>query len=81
LRLIAWAELIRLMEVTRLAVIKSEGKGAIFPQLTELYRKFGLAKDRYEKDKTTWQTDCPGVPGCEMIAMNVVKLATDTYLP
>jgi hypothetical protein len=79
LKLIAWAELIRLMDVTRLAVIRSEGKDAMFPRLTELYRKFWLAKDRYDKEKTTWQTDRSGVPDCEKIALDLVKLATDTY--
>ncbi|KAF1829027.1 hypothetical protein BDW02DRAFT_510913 [Decorospora gaudefroyi] len=81
LKLVVWAELVRLMNTTRVTVKKTQGERAMFPQLAELHRKFMMASDRYHKEKKTWQTNRSGVLGCEKIALDAVKTAMDTHIP
>ncbi|KAF1938330.1 hypothetical protein EJ02DRAFT_425810 [Clathrospora elynae] len=79
LKLITWAELVRLMNTTRVAVKTAQGEHALFPQFAELRRKFMWAKEQYNKEKKTWQTNQSGVLGCEKMALDMVKPATDTH--
>ncbi|KAF1354519.1 hypothetical protein EJ07DRAFT_168259 [Lizonia empirigonia] len=78
--LVVWAELVRLMNTTRDALKKTQGQGARFPQLNELYRKFMLAKERYETEKLTWLTKWPGVLDCEKVAQDAFSMAVSAHL-
>jgi hypothetical protein len=81
LKLVAWAELVRLMNTSRATLKKTQGNDALFPQLGELHRKFTWSLNRYNLEKKNWQTNRSGVLGCEKIAADVVRLAMDTYTP
>lgn len=78
--LIVWAELVRLMNTTRDYLKKTQGQGARFPQLNELYRNFLLAKERYETEKLTWLTKWPGVFDCEKVAQDAISMAVSAHL-
>jgi hypothetical protein len=75
LKLIAWAELVRLMNITRVAMHKMRGPVAAFPQLSGLYRGFGMAKDHCELERKTWVTNRIRTPDCEKIAQDVCNIA------
>lgn len=74
----AWAELARLMNVTKTVVSKAQGSHALFPSLAELHCKLLWSKDRYEKEKKTWKRTRNGVLGCEKVAQDAYDLATST---
>ncbi|KAF2132440.1 hypothetical protein P153DRAFT_416055 [Dothidotthia symphoricarpi CBS 119687] len=67
LKVIVWAELVRLMNTTRAAVRHRHGEGEPFPQLTGLHRWFMRTKGRYEDEKKKWRKDRNGVLLCDMI--------------
>ena len=78
LKFFAWAELARLMNVTKTVVSKAQGSHAPFPSLAELHRKLLWSRERYEKEKRTWKTTRSGVLGCEMVAQDAYDLAMST---
>ncbi|CAO2657154.1 Nn.00g032800.m01.CDS01 [Neocucurbitaria sp. VM-36] len=80
LKLVAWAELVRLTNTTRAVAVKTQGEDAVYPQLAELHRKFMWARDRYDKEKKTWKTKSSNVLHCEEVAQDAIKLAIGTYL-
>ena len=74
-KVVAWAELVRLMGTVR------EGVGALdgeFPRLGELHRKFLLARERYEKEKATWGKGKEGRQW-DGVVDDVVGLAMGVY--
>ncbi|KAH6620550.1 hypothetical protein C7974DRAFT_315826 [Boeremia exigua] len=79
-KLVVWAELVRLMNTIRDRAKRLQGEVVAFPQLNELHRKFMLAKDRYETEKKTWQTNRSGVLECEKIAQDAFSMAVSTHL-
>ncbi|KAH4111298.1 hypothetical protein HBH46_000260 [Parastagonospora nodorum] len=78
LKFVAWAELVRLMNVTKVAASKVQGPRTPFPSLAELHRKFFWSKDRYEKEKNIWKTTRSGVLDCEKVAQDAYNLAMST---
>lgn len=80
LKLIAWAELVRLMNVTHVASPKCPDQAAAFPPLAELHRKFLCAKGRYDKEKKTWKTNRCGVLQCEKVAQDAYNVAMSTHV-
>jgi hypothetical protein len=78
LKFVAWAELVRLMNVTKVAVSKVQGPRTPFPSLAELHRKFLWSKDRYEKEKNMWKTTRSGILECEKVAQDAYNLAMST---
>jgi len=54
IKLVAWSELVRLMNVTRIAKRRVDGETAAFPPLAELHRKFLSAKNRFDQEKKSW---------------------------
>jgi hypothetical protein len=81
LKLVAWGELVRLMYTSYAATKRKEGVDAQFPRLEELYHKFTLALDRYDKEKVSWDTSRSGIFEHDTIAMDIVEIAVDTHLP
>jgi hypothetical protein len=79
LKLVSWAELVRLMNVMHAAISKSRGSIALFLPLAELHRKFLCAKARYDKEKQTWKTGRRGVLDCDKVAKDVCDLAMSTH--
>ncbi|KAF2023241.1 hypothetical protein EK21DRAFT_118948 [Setomelanomma holmii] len=82
-KLIAWAEVVRLMNVLRAATKKSRGPLAPFPPLAKLHENFMWSKDRFDKekkdleDKCSWcarlRQDCSrDVPGCHEVPLGCV---------
>ncbi|KAL6151322.1 hypothetical protein ACJQWK_10954 [Exserohilum turcicum] len=80
LRLIAWADLVRVINLCRVKVRQTQGEGAMFPWLGELHHKFDMAKARYEKEKKTWGIDASQFAACEKIVLHVVTLAIDSCM-
>lgn len=81
IKLVAWAELVRLMNVTQALIKDKQGIDTSFPQLAQLHKKFMWAKQRYDKEKRTWQTNRVGTLECEKLVQNMVNLAMSTYAP
>jgi hypothetical protein len=79
LKLIAWAELVRLMNTTCTATKQEKGSNAQVPQLGELHHKLTLVKGRYNMEKETWDTNRSGVLEHDRIAMDVVEIAMRTH--
>lgn len=79
-KLVVWAELVRLVNTIRDGVKQVLGEDTPFPQLNELHRKFMRAKDRYETEKKTWQTNRLGVLECEKVAQDAFSLAVSTHM-
>ena len=79
LKLVAWAELERLMNISHVEARRIPNENAMFPQLTELHRKFVWAIDRYEEEKVTWETDVSGIVGDEKIASNAIRVAMSSH--
>ncbi|KAH9868753.1 hypothetical protein J1614_007825 [Plenodomus biglobosus] len=75
LKVLAWAELVRLMNNGRKSLFAAQGKDAMYPQLAELHHKFALALERYDKEKLLWGEDQNRVPECDHVAQYVVHLA------
>ncbi|KAF2845310.1 hypothetical protein T440DRAFT_493514 [Plenodomus tracheiphilus IPT5] len=78
LKLLAWAELVRLMNHGRKASQSTQGVDSAYPQLGELHRKFALALERYDKEKLLWGKDQGRIPDCDCVAQDVVDLALRT---
>lgn len=77
-KVVAWAELVRLVETLKEGVeISYEGQAA-FPRLGELHRKFLLAKSRYEKEKIYWGEGREGVEWDKVVKVGV-GLAVGMY--
>jgi hypothetical protein len=74
LMLIAWTELVRLMNVTRAALDKTQSENAPFPYLSQLHRKFIWAKERFNKENRTWKSIGRSVLDCEKSRMMLSKL-------
>lgn len=75
LKLVAWAELVRLVNVTRSAGRGVEGQEMPFCSLDGLHDKFALALERYDVEKKTWKTNHRGVLDCEKVVKDVCDLA------
>ncbi|CBX94691.1 hypothetical protein IAQ61_009373 [Plenodomus lingam] len=75
LKLLAWAELVRLMSNGRRPSAMTEGEDAIYPQLSELHRKFEMALTRYDQEKILWGEDEGRIPDCDRVAQDLVDLA------
>ena len=80
LKLIVWAELVRLMNTTRFMTKLTHGEHALFPQLQQLHYKFALGRNRYELEKKTQRADSAEAFDCEKIALDVVRLAMETHM-
>jgi hypothetical protein len=80
LKLITWAELMRLMNTTCAARKQTQGSNAQVPQLGELHHKLTLAKGRYNMEKETWDTNRSSVFEHDRIAMDVVEIAMRTHM-
>jgi hypothetical protein len=76
-KVLAWAELVRLMETIREGVGAFYGQGAAFPHLGNLHRKFLMAKERYEKEVKTLPK---GKYDCDRVAQHVVGLAVGMHV-
>jgi hypothetical protein len=76
LKLLAWAELVRLMNTSRVTLKRTQGEDALFPQLGELHGKFTWSINRCNLEKKNWQTNRSGILDCEKIATDVVELAS-----
>lgn len=76
---VAWAELVRLMNVTRTAMRKVEVETANFPPLAELHRKFLWAKDRFDQEKKSWRTNSRGGLDCEKVVQDAYDLTVLTH--
>ncbi|KAJ4983388.1 hypothetical protein SVAN01_11123 [Stagonosporopsis vannaccii] len=74
-KLVVWAELVRLMNTIRGGVKTLHGDDAPFPQLSELQRKFMMAKERYEIEKKAWPMNQAGVLMCEKVAQDAFSMA------
>jgi len=74
LRLLAWAELVRLMELGRQELHATQGKFAAFPQLSELHAKFTMARERYNQAKLLWTTDESAVLAFDRIMQETVNI-------
>ncbi|KAI4955808.1 hypothetical protein J4E91_000015 [Alternaria rosae] len=81
LKLLAWAELARLMNISCAKKKQSQGTDAQFPRLGELHRKFLKAVERYNKEKMSWDTSRSGVYEHDRIAMDAVEIAMNTQVP
>lgn len=81
LKLLAWAELARLMNISCAKKKRSQGTDAQFPRLGELHRKFLKAVERYNKEKMSWDTSHSGVYEHDRIAMDAVEIAMNTQVP
>lgn len=81
LKLVAWAELVRLMNNTRAAVKKTQGEQAPSPHLDELRHKFMLAKDRYDKEKEMVSKNGSGDFDCDKVVQDAIELALSTHCP
>ncbi|KAI8938696.1 hypothetical protein NX059_004562 [Plenodomus lindquistii] len=75
LKLLAWAELVRLMNYGRKASLSAQGEAALYPQLAQLHHKFTMALERYDKEKLVWDLDEGRIPECDQVAQDVVDLA------
>jgi hypothetical protein len=80
LKFVAWAELVRLMNVTRTAILRLHGPSAPFRPLTDLHCKLLWSRSRYDKEKKTWKTNHRGILECEKVAQDAYDLATSTQL-
>ncbi|EFQ85265.1 hypothetical protein CFE70_009139 [Pyrenophora teres f. teres 0-1] len=80
LKLIAWAELVRLMNTTHVVTKLAQGQDALFPQLQQLHSKFALGRNRYELEKKTGRLDSAGAFDCDKIAFDAVRLAMETHV-
>jgi hypothetical protein len=78
-KLVAWAELVRLMNVMRAAKLKSLEPAALFPPLAELHRKFMCAKALYDTKKRSWKTGRRGVLECDIVAEDACNVAMSTH--
>ncbi|RAQ99093.1 hypothetical protein DDE82_008617 [Stemphylium lycopersici] len=81
LKLVAWAELERLMNVSRVETRRAPNVDAMFPQLAGLHQKFLWAIERYEKEKVTWETNVSGIVWCDKIASNTIRVAMSSHTP
>ena len=79
IKFVAWAELVRLMNVTRATMSTVPDELPDFPPLAELHRKFIWAKNRYDKEKVTWKTNHRGILDCEKVALDAYNVAISTH--
>ncbi|KAI4712813.1 hypothetical protein J4E89_001788 [Alternaria sp. Ai002NY15] len=81
LKLLAWAELVRLMNISCAKKRQAHDSDAHFPRLGELHRKFLKAVERYNKEKMSWDTSRSGVYEHDRIATDIVEVAMNTQVP
>ncbi|KAI4908001.1 uncharacterized protein J4E92_011005 [Alternaria infectoria] len=81
LKLLAWAELVRLMNISCAKKRQAHDSDAHFPRLGELHRKFLKAVERYNKEKMSWDTSRSGVYEHDRIATDIVDVAMNTQVP
>lgn len=77
LKLVAWAELVRIMNLLR-AILRDVADVPSY-SLAELHRKFLWAKDCYERKERTWKLGHSGFLECENIAHDVYSIAMSTH--
>jgi hypothetical protein len=77
-KVVAWAELVRLVETLKEGVVIAYEGEAAFPSLAELHRKFLMAKERYEKEKIYWKEGREGVEWDRVVKVGV-GLAVGMY--
>lgn len=53
-KVVAWAELVRLIGTLKDGLLIAYGPKAPFPSRAEMHRKFLMAKERYENEKMMW---------------------------
>lgn len=74
-KLLAWAELVRLMQHGRKSIYATHGKDAMFPQLSDLHAKFSMARERYDTIKLSWRTDQSGTLACDLVIQDAINIA------
>ncbi|KAF1914023.1 hypothetical protein BDU57DRAFT_455376 [Ampelomyces quisqualis] len=80
LKLVAWAELVRLMNLSRVVLKDAHGADKSSFLVAELHRKFLWTKERYEREKKTWRAGKNGVLECDKIAQDAYNIAISTHL-
>lgn len=78
LNLLAWAELVRLVNHAR-STLQQAPEVAVQLPLADLHWKFEWAKGRFEREKKTWKLNQSGVLDCEMIAQDFYDMAMRTH--
>lgn len=75
LELVACAELVRLVNTTRIVIKNMNGQDTPYPRLATLHNVFNSAKSNFDKEKKKWQTDRVNVSECEKVAHVMVQIA------
>lgn len=76
---VAWAELVRLINVVR-KFDRDSDNDADLPQMKTLHSKLLSAKQEYDEEKKTWGKDGNEQVGCDRLATDVFEAAMQTQL-
>ncbi|KAJ6280222.1 hypothetical protein J3E71DRAFT_179976 [Bipolaris maydis] len=77
LRVVAWGELVRLMNQSWTMMQRQPGEKVMFSQLGQVHCRFFKAKAIYDKEKTDWKISRFEALGCDMIAAYLVTMTIE----